>query len=242
MTVDDEPRREARGPRVSVAFCPSTPLLVPAVAGRATAETAALREACTEAVGAAMAADPEVVVVVGAAPGIAPGARFAPGDAGSLRGFGVPLDVPFGVPAGPGGRPLPLAHTVGAWLLAQAGCTAVPVGVAPGGLAEILADPAGRTAVLAVGGGSARRTVKAPGYLDPAAEPFDDAVAAALAAGDAAALAALDPDAGERLLADGVPAWRAVGRALAGRPVRATLRHHAAPFGVGYLVADWAVG
>jgi hypothetical protein len=80
-----------------------------------------------------------------------------------------------------------------------------------------------------------------PGWFDEAAEPFDDAVAAALAAGDAAALAALDPAEGERLLAGGVPTWRAVGAALAGREVTARLRCHEAPYGVGYLVADWAV-
>ena len=41
--------------------------------------------------------------------------------------------------------------------------------------------------------------------------------------------------------AAGVPAWRAVGRPVADQPVRATLRYDDAPFGVGYLVADWTV-
>ena len=50
---------------------------------------------------------------------------------------------------------------------------------------------------------------------------------------------ALDPAEGERLLAAGVPTWRAVGAALAGRDVAAALQLDAAPFGVGYLVADW---
>jgi hypothetical protein len=36
-----------------------------------------------------------------------------------------------------------------------------------------------------------------------------------------------------------VPVWRAVGAALAGRPVLARLRYDDAPFGVGYLVAEW---
>ena len=84
-----------------------------------------------------------------------------------------------------------------------------------------LDDLPGPVAVLAVGDGSARRTVKAPGYLDAAAEPFDAAVAAALATGDADALAALDAAEGARLLAAGVPTWRAVGagaRRAAGRP------------------------
>ena len=82
-------------------------------------------------------------------------------------------------------------------------------------------------------------SVKAPGYLDEAAGPFDARVAAALTAGDPGALAALDLAAGERLLAAGVPTWRAVGTALAGRDVIARLHYDDAPFGVGYLVADW---
>ena len=90
-----------------------------------------------------------------------------------------------------------------------------------------------------MGDGSARRSVKAPGYLDDAAAPFDAGVARVLDAGDAAGLAALDPDRGRRLLAAGVPVWRAVGAALGGRTVTARLHHDAAPFGVGYLVASW---
>jgi hypothetical protein len=90
-----------------------------------------------------------------------------------------------------------------------------------------------------MGDGSARRTLKAPGYLDDAAGPFDAAVAAALAAGDAAALARLDLAEGERLLAAGAPSWRAVGAALSGRTFTARLHYDDAPFGVGYLVADW---
>jgi hypothetical protein len=226
---------------LSVAFCPAAPLLLPVVAGRAVDSTDAVRTACAAAVGSLLASGPEIVVVVGAAPGEEPGVRYGAGDVGTLRGLGVPEDVPFEPRGRPGGRPLPLAHTVGAWVLTDAGCAVPRLGVAPGGLADALAGLPGPTAVLVVGDGSARRTVKAPGYLDPAAGPFDARVSAALAAGDAAALAALDAAEGERLLADGVPAWRAVGRALAGRPVTARLRYDDAPFGVGYLVADWSV-
>jgi hypothetical protein len=35
--------------------------------------------------------------------------------------------------------------------------------------------------------------------------------------------------------------WRAVGSALAGAQISGELRYDAAPFGVGYLVADWRV-
>jgi hypothetical protein len=106
----------------------------------------------------------------------------------------------------------------------------------------LLRDLPGPVGVLAMGDGSARRTVKAPGYLDAAAAPFDAAVARALDEGDAAALAGLDPVEGERLLAAGVPVWRALGAALTGRAITGRLHLDAAPFGVGYLVADWVVG
>jgi hypothetical protein len=92
-----------------------------------------------------------------------------------------------------------------------------------------------------MGDGSARRTLKAPGYLDDDAATFDAGVGAALRAGDAAGLAALDPAEGERQLAAGTATWRAVGTALRGAQVAARLRYDDAPFGVGYLVADWAV-
>jgi hypothetical protein len=222
---------------VAVAFCPAPPLLLPAVEGRPDVATSSLRQACAEAVGALLAVRPDVVVVVGQ--GAATGERFGDGDAGDLRGFGVDAEVPFAGPARPDGRRVPLAHTLGGWLLDQAGSGVTRIGVGPDDLGVLVSTLPGRVGVLAMGEGSARRSVKAPGYLDPAAEPFDAAVAAALAAGDAAALAGLDPAEGERLLAAGVPAWRAVGAALDGRPFTARLHLDDAPFGVGYLVADW---
>jgi hypothetical protein len=224
---------------LAVAFCPSPPLLLPAVEGSPDEATTALRRACAEAVAAMLAVRPEVVVVVG--DGAANGARFGAGDVGDLATFGVPVQIAFEGRVRPGGRRIPPAHTLGAWLLDEAGYCGTRVGLGPAGLADLLSSLPGPVGVLAMADGSARRSVKAPGYLDPAAEPFDAAVAAALAAGDAAALAALDPVEGERLLAAGVPTWRAVGAALTGRSVSARLHHDAAPFGVGYLVGDWAV-
>lgn len=228
-----------QGARASaaVAFCPAPPLLHPAVEVRADEATTVLRAACAAAVTDLLAVRPEVVVVVGR--GQAPGARLGAGDAGSLRGFGVPLDVPFEGRVRPGGRRAPVPHTLGAWLLDQAGFAGTRVGVGPEDLGQLVQDLPAPVAVLAMGDGSARRSVKAPGYLDDAAGPFDAAVARALEAGDARALHALDPEEGERLLAEGVPVWRAVGAALADRSISARLHHDAAPFGVGYPVASW---
>ncbi len=239
MTVDPVTTAGAEEPHLSIAFCPSPPLLLPAMTGRAASDTADLRQACADAVAAVLAPGPAVVVVLGAGE---PGARYGPGDAGTLRGFGVDLDVPFAGPARPGGRRLPLPHTVAAWLLDQAGWSGPRIGATPDGLDGVVREAAGPVGLLAMGDGSARRTVKAPGHLDARAEPFDAAVAAALSDGDAAALAALDAAEGERLLAAGVPVWCAVGRLVGARRAAASLRYDAAPFGVGYLVADWAVG
>jgi hypothetical protein len=184
-----------------------------------------------------LAVSPEVVVVVADGPAV--GVRFGPGDGGDLRGLGVDVDIPFAGRVRPGGKAVPLAHSLGARLLDAAGFAGSRVGVGPDDLAQLLRDLPRPVGVLAMGDGSARRTVKAPGYLDESAVPFDTAVVRALAAGDADALAALDPAEGKRLLAAGVPTWRAVGAALAGSAVTARLHLDTAPFGVGYLSAHW---
>ena len=241
--VSQGPPLPGARPAVAVAFCPAPPLLLPAVEVRAEPATTALRAACAASVTDLLAVRPEVVVVLGNGP--APGERFGAGDVASLHGLGVDLAQPFEGRVRPGGRRVPLPHALGAWLLDQAGFAGVRVGVGPADLGQLVRDLPAPVAILAMGEGSARRTVKAPGYLDEAAGPFDAAVATALGSGDAAALAALDPDEGVRLLAGGVPVWRAVGTALGtapGRgPITARLHHDAAPFGVGYLAASWVV-
>ena len=82
MTAVPAGHRCARGaaPPVAVAFCPSPPLLLPAVEVRPDDGTTALRGACAAAVAEMLAVRPEVVVVVG--DGAAPGVRFGAGDAG----------------------------------------------------------------------------------------------------------------------------------------------------------------
>lgn len=226
----------ARAP-VAVAFCPAPPLLHPAVEGRADGATTALRHACATAVCQLLAARPEAVVVVGEQ--LTPGVRLGVGDVGDLRGLGVDLEISFGGRVRPGGHRVPLPQALGAWLLDQAGFPGTRVGVAPADLGRLVRDLPAPLGILAMGDGSARRSIKAPGYLDDAAGPFDAAVATALSRGDADTLRDLDPDEGARLLAAGVPVWRAVGAALSGRSITARLHLDAAPYGVGYLVASW---
>ena len=138
--------------------------------------------------------------------------------------------TPWGVPGTPSDEPLPLAHAVGLSLLGRtAPCLSVRSTL-------VLPD----TDLVVVGDGSARRTEKAPGHLDPRAQAYDAQVSAALASGDPALLGALDPVVGADLLAAGVPVWRALAGVLPGS-FEAEVLYDDAPFGVGYFCAVWTL-
>ena len=197
----------------AVAVVPSAPRLLPALGGG----PAALRSACLQALSVLDEVD-EVVVVGHAEP---PGWRTGTVDA-----------TPWGVRGIPAADPLPLPLAVGAALL----------GDRPHRLLGVDGGPVpveGRTGLLVVADGTATRTEKAPGHLDPRAEAFDREVEAALAAGDPDALAALDPQLAAALLAGGLPAWRSAATAARGQKWTGTVLYAAAPYGVGYLVATW---
>jgi hypothetical protein len=168
-----------------------------------------LREALSSAV-ATLEGD---VVVVGAAP--------APG-----WWTGTVDRTPYGVPGEPAPDPLPLALAVGAHLAPSARLWGVPSGELP---------PA--SSYLVVGDGTAKRTLKAPGHLDERAEGFDAGVVAALAAGDPAALGALDTHLAADLWVAGLAAWSAA--ASLDGPWQAEVLYADAPYGVGYAVATW---
>ncbi|WP_261570644.1 class III extradiol dioxygenase subunit B-like domain-containing protein [Frankia gtarii] len=248
---------------VAAAVCPHPPLLVPEV-GRG--EQVQARAAAVDAVRRLCAARPNRIVVVGDAPAET---RYGPESAGSLAGFGVDLRVPLGPSAaGSAAGPaavepaLPLSLTVGAWLLASVGWSGersalgVPAGHSPraaAGLGERLLAQVKqneRLALLVMGDGSARRTLKAPGGLDERAAAFDAAAAAALAGPDPAALLDLDPALATELLAAGRAPWQVLAGALLAAtrddtPAEAwssELTYDDAPYGVGYLVAVWNRG
>ncbi len=94
-------------------------------------------------------------------------------------------------------------------------------------------------AYLVVGNGSARRTEKAPGHLDPRAAAFDDELRRALLAPDPAALAGIDPGLADRLWAD-TGSIRRLGELL-GSDATATVDLDADPFGVQYWVIRWEI-
>ncbi|WP_309062026.1 class III extradiol dioxygenase subunit B-like domain-containing protein [Streptomyces sp.] len=236
---------------VAAAVCPCPPLLVPEVAAGAAPELDAARAACADALGVLAAARPDQLVVVGPAAATGP-ESYPEGTPGSFRGFGVDLDVRLGPHRGaPTGRELPYGLAVGAWMLGRAEWADAPVeglGVGEPLAAERcveegreLATRAERVAMLVMGDASACRTLKAPGYLDERAAPFDAEAARALGAADTAALCALDTGLARELKVSGRAPWQVLAGAAAGNPdLEGALLYEDAPYGVGYIVATWS--
>jgi hypothetical protein len=217
------------------ALCPSPPLLHPGVTGRE-AVVPELRTACADAVGRLLREDPEVVVVVG------PAAATGGWDGASRldpSAFAPPI-------ASTGTRSLPLSLGLGAMLLDQAGYRAhrrlqavgqdEPAGVCVT-LGAALSDSDARTGLLVMGDGSARRTLRAPGYLDPRAADFDAEVEGAVRAGQLDALRGLDQRLARDLMVTGRPAWQVLSGAMRSLAPAAEVLYSGAPFGVAYLVA-----
>ncbi len=228
----------------AAALCPQPPLLVPEVAQRSTPELDRLRSACTAAVTTMLEAAPDVVVCVGEGPRLH---RYDETAGGTLREYGVDLR------AGGDSAELPLALTLGAWLLDGVAWRgprrycALPQETTPEECVEMGEKIAGadlRVGVLAMGDGSAKRSTAAPGYLDERAGPFDSEVARALSAPDLTWLTqGLPPLACAELWVAGRPAWQFLAGAATQPPhdahLEARMHYDAAPYGVGYFVADW---
>jgi hypothetical protein len=238
---------------VAAAVCPCPPLLVPEVAAGAAHELDEARAACFDALAVLAAARPDRLVVAGPAERGGDVGGFPQGARGSFRGFGVDRDVTLGPAAGaaePQAYALPPSLAVGAWLLERTEWGPAPVegmGVdpllAPEDCVETgrsIAASAPRVALLVMGDGSACRTLKAPGYLDPRAADFDAAAARALRAADPGGLLALDAGLAELLQAAGRAGWQVLAGAAEGAGLDGRLLYDAAPYGVGYLVAGWS--
>ncbi|WP_367320421.1 class III extradiol dioxygenase subunit B-like domain-containing protein [Streptomyces sp. HUAS ZL42] len=237
---------------VAAAVCPCPPLLVPEVAAGAAPELDAARAACTDALGVLAAARPDRLVVVGPAEQSGRG-PYPQGARGSFRGFGVDLDVTLGPEEGADAaseRELPPSLAVAAWLLGRTGWSDAPiVGLGVGEPLEAercievgreIGGRAGRVALLVMGDASACRTLKAPGYLDERAAPFDAEVARALGEADIAAVKALDAGLAHELKASGRAPWQVLAGAAEDTGLSGALLYEDAPYGVGYLVATWS--
>ena len=147
----------------------------------------------------------------------------------------------LGDPPSPGdvarGVGVPLAARIAAALLAGHGVvvsTSSTGGGSTGG--------GGPERILVVANGSACRGEKAPGHLDERSFGFDEALGAALAAGDVAALRDLDAGLGTELLAAGIPALQGLLEQAPQTEVLSTIDWAGDPFGVQYWVVRWQSG
>jgi hypothetical protein len=222
---------------IAAALCPAPPLLLPGLTGAAQV-LPELRRASLDAVAELAGAGPELVAVVGA------GESTAVWDAATL--VNAAAYAPGLIGTAPGG-PLPVSLGIGGWLLDRAGYAgerqlrSVAQDEPAGRCAEIgkeLTDLAGRAALLVLGDGSARRGLKAPGYLDARSAGFDADVERVVRTGDLDALLAIDPELARELMAAGRPAWQVLAGALTGKVVESEIRYCDDPFGVAYLVAS----
>ncbi len=226
---------------VAAALCPSPPLLVRALTGTELV-LPELRLACEAAVSELLHAGPDLVVIVGAA---ADTRRWVADER---------LDLALFAP-GQGGRAassarrqqLPQAIGIGHYLLDEADYSGerLPQSVAYdepaarcASLGAELAAVASRVALLVLGDGSARRGLKAPGYLDQRSAGFDAEVERLLRAGDVAGLLAIDPGLAKELMATGRPGWQVLAGALSAVKLATRIRYCDDPFGVAYLVAS----
>jgi len=103
-------------PIVAAAVCPHPPLLVPEVAAGAAAELDDLRAACSAAIDRLAAADPDALMIVGAA---ASGHAYGPGRwrlVRRVRRCQVTVDLGQAPAAD---SVLPLSLLIGAWLVAR---------------------------------------------------------------------------------------------------------------------------
>ena len=173
-------------------------------------------------------------------------AAFGPGATAPARGLpsGRCCRLPLGLRSG---QCCPPAPGIGAYLLDQAGYQgerliwSVSADEPVAGCRKLGADLAGgsaRTALLAIGDGSARRGPRAPGHFDERAAAFDAEAERAVRAGDLTALLDLDPALARELMATGRPAWQVLAGALEGMAgLAAEVQYAGDPFGVAYLVA-----
>ena len=235
-----------------VAICPPAPLLARELTGLDPV-IPELRQACAAAAGRLVKAGPDVIAVVG------PGRRTAvwPADGRlDLAAFGPALSTVLGPAPGirggslPGGPPLPLPLGLGARLLDEAGYTgprllqSVHSGEPAAACLRLgagLRTLSDRVGLLVMADGSACRSLRAPGYLDPRAAAFDAGIEEAVRSGDLAPLRAMDQDLAHELLAAGRAGWQVLAGAMPGRAPSTEVLYEGDPFGVFYLVA-WLAG
>jgi len=223
---------------IGVVFIPAAPLLCPDVDIEELLVDE--RDASIELV-LELSQDAEQLLVIGSGDATR---WLEDGGIGSTRGFGGLRDYALGS----GSKPLAQSLTIGAAVVNGAhwvgSAMALEVGYSSSSderkrLGEDVTAKAAAlpTLVVVVGDGSATRTEKAPGYVQPDAASFDEAMARAINEADTPAILDVDQEQADRLWCRGIPAWQVVANAVG--QMQGTLIMESAPFGVNYLVASW---
>jgi hypothetical protein len=224
---------------VAAAVCPHPPVLVPEVAAGLAAELEECRGACRTAIAAVLAAEPDLLVLVGSGTAVR---EHAPDAVGSLHPYGLRMRLG----SGDGPVTLPLSLGIGRWLLdgahaarppalvLQEICGDAAVAAATG---AALADRAERVGMIVLGDGSGYPS-QTPVGDDGRGDRYDAQVLAALAGTDPKFLLDLDPDDDRPLWVAGRPAWQVLaGAVVAGAAAwRGAVLWRGAPYGVGYFV------
>jgi hypothetical protein len=213
----------------AVGFVPSTPLLVPDLAGPVPGEPDVLRAATRDVVDTLLSSEPDRVVVVAAC---APPNLNGANPIWDFSGFGLPGADVLGT------WPLPWQLGLGAWLLDDRGWAGDREYV---GALSSAADLSGaRTAYLAVGDGSVYFADQLPDGFEAEREVFDTGAANAVADGDVGLLAKVAAMTSDAIDADGPAVWRYVAAAIGDAPIATSrLVYDAAPFGVRYVAGWW---
>ncbi|MEE6139490.1 hypothetical protein SKC41_24560 [Mycobacterium sp. 050128] len=226
----------------AIAIVPSTPLLVPELAGVAAAELADLATAVLA--GAALLPPRWVVIGTGDADDV-----VGPNGIGSFAGYGADVRVRLSPRAAEPAdvvADFPLSALIAGWLrgrvrpeaAAQVRVyrgdhdvdTALDMGRRLRAEIDQASDPLG---VLVVADGANTLTEGAPGGFDPAGPDAQLALADALANGDSAALAGLP----EQIL--GRVAFQVLAGLTEPGPRSAKELYRGAPYGVGYFAGAW---
>jgi hypothetical protein len=213
----------------AVGFVPSTPLLVPDLAGPAPGEPDVFRAATRDVVHAVLASEPDRVVVVAACP---PPILNGANPIWDFSGFGLPRPDVVGT------RPLPWQLGLGAWLLDDRGWAGSRGYV--GALSSAADLGGGRTAYLAIGDGSVYFADQLPDGSEPEREAFDTGAARAVADGDVAMLGKVAAMTSDAIGANGPAVWRYIAAAVGDATITTSrLLYDAAPFGVRYVAGWW---
>ncbi len=231
----------------AIALTPSAPVLVPELAGAATAEVTEFREAAIAA--AATLPDRWIAIGVGLVDRV-----IGPSSRGTFAGYGVDVPVALSpdVPTPVSGTPaqLPLCALFTGWLRELGNPRAraeVRVYAADHDVASALSigrqlraeidEADGPVGVLVVADGANTLTPAAPGGYDPSADPSAESVQTALddalATGDAPALTRLPATIIGRV------AYQVLAGLVEPEPHSARELARGAPYGVGYFVGLW---